>query len=312
MKNNKLTATLVLVTISATIGLLGGYQSIAQSKPAAIFQKKLTTKHQLSPPVQSLKPQKVSLKNILKGVPPETKTPLAATPTPQPSAQPLVFAPPPQFRGATVYRATHEQAKVIALTFDDGPSPDTLKVLEVLQKSKVSATFFCLGANLKEYPDIAKRVVKEGHAIGNHTWHHFYKQVDATTAAAEIDHTAIHIYRATGAKSFLFRPPGGRLNNGLADYAKKKNYVVVMWSIDTKDYLLPPATTLAHRVISQAHPGAIVLMHDGGGNRHRTIEALPTIISQLKQQGYRFVTVPELLQMQSTKKQETAGNPPKK
>jgi peptidoglycan-N-acetylglucosamine deacetylase len=256
------------------------------------------------PPIYNFPP------NLLK--PPKPKTPYSPlpTPTPKPPGQPLVFAPPPQFRGQIVYQASISNSKVIALTFDDGPSPETLKILEVLQKHQVVATFFCLGANLREYPEIAKRVVQAGNAIGNHTWHHYYHNVTEKTASNEIDYTGIHIYRSTGAKSLLFRPPGGRLNNGFADYAKQKNYVVVMWSIDPKDFLQPPASAIADTVLSQAKPGAIVLLHDGGGNRQQTIEALSAIIPKLKQQGYRFVTVPQLLEMQVAEKQQKGDRKP--
>ncbi|MEG4113989.1 MULTISPECIES: hypothetical protein [unclassified Microcoleus] len=96
------------------------------------------------------------------------------------------------------------------------------------------------------------------------------------------------------------------LNNGLAAYAKNKNYVVVMWSIDPKDFLQRPAAAIALTVLSQATSGAIVLLHDGGGNRQQTVEALSAIIPKLKQQGYRFVTVPQLLEMQATQKQRIA------
>lgn len=249
--------------------------------------------------------------NLLKQPKPKTPDSPPPTPTPKPPQQPLIFAPPAQFRGQIVYEASINNSKVIALTFDDGPSPETLKILEVLQKHQVIATFFCLGANLREYPEIAKRVVQAGNAIGNHTWHHYYHDVTEKTASDEIDNTGVHIYRSTGAKSLLFRPPGGRLNNGLADYAKKKNYVVVMWSIDPKDYLQPPASTIADTVLSQAKSGAIVLLHDGGGTRHETVNALSIIIPKLKQQGYRFVTIPQLLEIQAAQKQEKGDRKPK-
>jgi peptidoglycan/xylan/chitin deacetylase (PgdA/CDA1 family) len=235
----------------------------------------------------------------------------ATSPTPKPADQPLVFAPPTQFRSQIVYKASISNSKVIALTFDDGPTAETLKILAVLQKHHVVATFFCLGANLRENPEIAKQVVKAGNAIGNHTWHHFYHNVTEKTASDEIDNTGVHIYRATGAKSLLFRPPGGRLNNGFVDYAKKKNYVVVMWSIDPKDFLQPPAAAITRTVLSQATSGAIVLLHDGGGDRQQTIEAVSAIIPKLKQQGYRFVTVPQLLQMQAAQKQQNGDRKPK-
>jgi peptidoglycan-N-acetylglucosamine deacetylase len=241
--------------------------------------------------------------NLIKP-PKPTKTPPspAPTPAPTPTEQPLIFAPPAQFRGQIVYEANISNSKVIALTFDDGPSSDTLKILEVLQQHNTVATFFCLGKNLREYPEIAKKIVQAGNAIGNHTWHHYYHNVTEKTASNEIDYTGIHIHRSTGTKSLLFRPPGGYLTNGFVDYAKKKNYVVVMWSIDTKDYLQPPASTIANTVISQAKSGAIVLLHDGGGPRYNTVKALNLIIPKLKQQGYRFVTIPQLLEIQAAQK----------
>lgn len=249
--------------------------------------------------------------NLLKPPKPRILPSPTTAPSPKPLVEPLVFAPPTQLRGQIVYQASISDSKVIALTFDDGPTAETLKILKILQKHNAVATFFCLGANLRENPAIAKQVVKAGNAIGNHTWHHFYHNVTEKTASDEIDNTGVHIYRSTGAKSLLFRPPGGRLNNGFADYAKKKNYVVVMWSIDPKDFLQPPAPAIARTVLSQATSGAIVLLHDGGGDRQQTVEAVSAIIPKLKQQGYRFVTVPQLLQMQASQKQQTADQKPK-
>lgn len=122
--------------------------------------------------------------------------------------------------------------------------------------------------------------------------------MDEATAKSEIDRTADLIYKTTGVKTSLFRPPGGFLNNGLAAYAKSQKDVVIMWSLtsaDTDPHAKPQA--FVNNVLKGAKPGFIVLMHDGGGDRHRTVEALPQIISGLKQQGYRFVTIPELLKM---------------
>ena len=280
--------SIALILLFSENGQTGNSNSLAQIPPFG------------NPPPNLLKPPKPQ---ILPSPP--------ATPTPKPAEQPLVFAPPAQFRNQIVYKANISDSKVIALTFDDGPTSETLKILEVLQKHNAIATFFCLGANLRENPEIAKRVVQAGNAIGNHTWHHYYHNVTEKIASNEIDYTGVHIYRSTGAKSFLFRPPGGRLKNGFADYAKKKNYAVVMWSIDPKDFLQPPAAAIARRVLSQASPGAIVLLHDGGGDRQQTVEAVSVIIPKLKQQGYRFVTVPQLLQMQAAQKQQTADQKPK-
>jgi peptidoglycan-N-acetylglucosamine deacetylase len=207
---------------------------------------------------------------------------------------------PAQFRGTTLYRATiPNNQKVIALTFDDGPWPDSMRILDILREYQVKATFFWLGQNVPKYPEIARRVVTEGHAIGNHSWSHPYRNLDAATAAAEVENTAARILRDTGIQTTLFRPPGGFLNNGVATYAQQKNYVIVMWSIDTKDYTQPTPRAMADQVLRQSHPGAIVLMHDGGGNRRNTADALPLMIDGLRQQGYRFVTIPELLAIQA-------------
>jgi peptidoglycan/xylan/chitin deacetylase (PgdA/CDA1 family) len=190
--------------------------------------------------------------------------------------------------------------KVIALTFDDGPSPqNTLRVLEILKKNDIKATFFWVGQQLQAYPKIAQQVVTEGHAIGNHTWHHSYRHMDERTAAGELDDTADLIYKTTGVTTTIFRPPGGILDNGVADYAKKKNYAIVMWSNDPMDYRPLPAQKLVNNVIRKAKPGGIVLMHDGGGRHAATVEALPQIIAKLKELGYKFVTVPELLDMKA-------------
>ncbi|WP_219884554.1 polysaccharide deacetylase family protein [Merismopedia glauca] len=191
--------------------------------------------------------------------------------------------------------------KIIALTFDDGPWPvTTIQILDILKQEKIKATFFLLGQPLQNYPQIAQQVVAQGHAIGNHTWHHWYHKLDATTSAKEIETTAALIYKTTGIKTYLFRPPGGLLNNGVADYAKRKKYFVALWSSDSTDYNRPSVATLVNNVMKNARPGGMVLMHDGGGDRSHTVKALPIIIAQLKSRGYKFVTVPELLEIADT------------
>ena len=205
---------------------------------------------------------------------------------------------PKSFQGKIIKQAKlAPNDKLIALTFDDGPWPGyTAQILEILKKNDVKATFFVVGQVLKSYPDLGKRIVADGHTIGNHTWHHWYHFFNPQAASLEIHRTTDLIYQTTGTKTTLFRPPGGMLHNGLSAYAKGKNYTVVMWSADSMDYARPSAPTLVNRVMKQASPGGIVLLHDGGGPRKNTVAALPTIISNLKKQGYRFVTIPELLE----------------
>lgn len=221
---------------------------------------------------------------------------------------------PKKFQGTVIYEAKLKaNEKVIALTFDDGPSPkNTAQILEILQKNNIKATFFMIGQMVKYFPQVAKQVAADGEVIGNHTWHHWYRHMDAPTAANEINRTADIIYQTTGVKTILFRPPGGFLNNGLAEYAKNQKYAVMMWSEESGDAQRrsPQVPGMVKNVLKSAKPGAIVLMHDGGGNRSRTVQALPQIIDGLKAQGYRFVTIPELLEIEAQEKNlVTAASP---
>ena len=231
---------------------------------------------------------------------------IASPPIPTPNT---TFEVPQQFHSQTIYQAKlNPTEKVIALTFDDGPWPKTTaQVLAILKQNNIKATFFLVGQPLESFPDIAKQVVADGHAIGNHTWHHWYKMMSDETATTEIEYTSALIYRITGVKTSLFRPPGGFLKNGLAKYAKQRHDAVIMWSIsaaDTDPHAQVPS--LINNVVKGAKPGGIVLMHDGGGDHSKTVKALPEIISGLKAQGYRFVTLPELLEMQQ--KQSSTAN----
>nr|WP_228014613.1 polysaccharide deacetylase family protein [Fortiea sp. LEGE XX443] len=214
-----------------------------------------------------------------------------------------------RFQGATIKEAKLSQAqKVIALTFDDGPWPEsTAQVLDILKQNNIKATFFVVGQNVKNFPELLKRVGAEGHVIGNHTWHHWYHVMNQQAAAYEIDHTTEIIYQTTGIKTNLFRPPGGIMHNGVAAHARNTKYAIVMWSSDSVDYSLPAVPKLIDNVFRQAKPGGIVLMHDGGGNRSRTVQALPEIINRFRKQGYRFVTIPELLEMED-KEQTVIAN----
>ncbi len=216
----------------------------------------------------------------------------------------LSYTVPLSFQGETIEAAklTPEQ-KVIALTFDDGPWPEsTAQVLDILKQNQIKGTFFLIGQNVKNYPALVKREIAEGHVIGNHTWHHWYQYLNPQAAAYEIVHTADLIYQVTGIKTNLFRPPGGIMHNGVADYARNSKYAIILWSSDSVDYSRPAVPKLINNVFRKAKPGGIVLMHDGGGNRSKTVQALPEIIANFRKQGYTFVTIPELLEMQDKDK----------
>ena len=219
----------------------------------------------------------------------------------------IYHLPPREYEGQTFDRVhLPSQRRVIALTFDDGPWPQTLPILEILRENDITATFFMVGEHLQSFPDIARQVVKEGHIIANHTWNHQYYPVNDYIAAQEIDNTAASLNIHTGVYTRLFRPPGGNLTNGLADYAARNRYAVVMWSINPEDAYGGSVAMLADRVISQAHPGGIVLLHDGGGNRSQTVAALPIIIAGLRDRGYEFATIPELLEIELQERRERA------
>ncbi|MEH2070665.1 MAG: polysaccharide deacetylase family protein [Nostoc sp.] len=210
------------------------------------------------------------------------------------------YAVPSRFEGAIIRASKLTQGeKAIALTFDDGPWPQSTKqVLDILKSNNIKGTFFVIGQNLKNYPELGKEIVAQGHVIANHTWHHWYHFFNQQAAAFEIDRTEDLIYQVTGVKTTLFRPPGGMMHNGLVAYAKGQKYTVVLWSADSTDYKQPPVPKLINNVIKDSRSGGIVLMHDGGGNRSKTVQALPVIISNFRKQGYRFVTIPELLEME--------------
>ncbi|MDX2006368.1 MAG: polysaccharide deacetylase family protein [Meiothermus sp.] len=226
-----------------------------------------------------------------------------ADPTPGP-ASPMVN-PTPNTRvkiagrpdGLILRRAPATASdRLIALTFDDGPSPEfTPQVLETLARYGVRATFFWVGQELDRNPDVARAVLAAGHAAGNHTWTHRTAPADDLQAQRELQSTQ-QLLEAVGGSGRLFRPPGGRLNNGLADWALREGYTVVMWSAQSNDWEPSVGSQqIVENVLGAARPGAIVLLHDGGGNRARTVAALPAILEGLQAQGYRFVTIPEML-----------------
>lgn len=197
------------------------------------------------------------------------------------------------------HHAQHPLPKVVALTFDDGPHPVfTPQILDILKRYRVRATFFLIGRRAERYPDLAQRVVAEGHEIGNHTYSHpaDLPRKDWDAIRNEIVKGADVIERVTGVRPKLFRPPRGYLNYRIHTAAQLCGFTVVLWTVsaDHHDALTPKA--MAQRVFKLVHPGAIILMHDGRiPIRWKDVKALPLILDGLRKRGYRFVTVSELL-----------------
>ena len=217
---------------------------------------------------------------------------------------PMNFDVPTSFQAKTIKDApvpTNE--KVIALTFDDGPWPETTEsILATLKKENIKATFYMIGQPLKSFPEIGKKVLADGHVIANHTLHHWYHKMSPLVAQREIEDTQKIIREVLNVETAYFRPPGGVLTNGLVAYAQQQGQSVNMWSVDSNDShpKRPSPEAMIKTILAQATPGGIVLMHDGGGNHNNTAIAVPQIIAQLRAQGYKFVTMPELLEISSS------------
>ncbi|OTN77513.1 polysaccharide deacetylase family sporulation protein PdaB [Enterococcus sp. 8G7_MSG3316] len=196
----------------------------------------------------------------------------------------------------TATQETEEEAipdnqKMIAFTFDDGPDPNnTLRLLEMLAKEDVPATFFLIGQNVEMYPNIVKAIAKAGHEIGNHSYNHR----DLTTLSQEemvneITKTDQAIENITGKRPKYFRPPYGSVNQTVADAV---NRPIIQWSVDSEDWQSKNTSLIIERVTASATEGAIVLLHD---IHQTTVDAVPELIKQLKESGYTFVTLDTLL-----------------
>lgn len=236
---------------------------------------------------------------------------IAAAPTPVPTLIPTPTPTPahsiPNWARGKVIRSANTTKKLIALTFDDGPWPVyTEQILAILSKNDIKATFFMCGGMAKLRPELVRKVHEEGHTVANHTWSHPSRPRDPQS---EVRRTDAFLKQETGYTPTLFRPPYGLLKNGLAKASMQDKQSVVLWSSDSSDWS-PRATvsSITSNSVNNAGPGGIILMHDGGGNRHKTVTALPRIISTLRGRGYSFVTVPKLLEQS----QPPAGPKPKK
>ncbi|WP_336209623.1 polysaccharide deacetylase family protein [Nonomuraea sp. LPB2021202275-12-8] len=184
------------------------------------------------------------------------------------------------------------RTKCVALTFDDGPGPYTAELLDILREADARATFFPVGGNAVARPELLRRMSAEGHLVGNHSWAHRDLSKLATSKIADsLDRTEEAVTAAIGQRPTLVRPPYGEVNLDVRNVAHEHGLSLVSWDVDTYDQRGSSARAIADRAVEQAHPGAIVLMHDV--NR-ATVDAVPDILKRLRGKGYAFVTVPEL------------------
>lgn len=200
-----------------------------------------------------------------------------------------------------VLRSIQTQQKVVALTYDDGPDPRfTPTLLEELDKCGVKATFFMIGQRMEMYPGLVQEVLKRGNVIGNHTYTHpqSYQIGLPSEAAWEITVGMQTIERASHKPVTLFRPPRGFLTAPMLTLAEESGLTTVLWSISADNHLAKTPQKMADRVLNNIQPGGIILAHDGTfASRWRDVAATPLIIEGLKKRGYRFVTVPELIEI---------------
>jgi peptidoglycan-N-acetylglucosamine deacetylase len=193
-------------------------------------------------------------------------------------------------------RIAGAQHREIALTFDDGPGPYTPQVLSVLLHKHVPGTFFEVGVLEKYFHDSTAQIVARGYPIGDHTESHAPM---SKLSAAEQRSQLLQQVSATGDYGApfprLFRPPYGLWDNTTLSILKGFRMLMIMWTVDTSDYREPGVAAIVQSAVTGARPGAIILMHDAGGNRTETVEALPIIIHKLRARGYHLVTVPRLL-----------------
>jgi len=216
--------------------------------------------------------------------------------------------------GETVYFVP-TAAKMIALTFDDGPNgAATEQILDSLKQFHASATFFLIGTNITYYPEIARRIAREGHMIGNHTFSHpRFDHISVRDISQEINAGADAIADVTGVVPAWFRPPFGINGVGLQNVCRAQGLTIAGWSGHAGDWNPRSAVEIAERMITQTTPGDILLLHDGretrhGVNRQSTVDAVYLILERLTREGFQFVTIAELLQHAGPPLAEFANN----
>lgn len=199
--------------------------------------------------------------------------------------------------GYTPYLALGSpRRREVALTFDDGPSTWTPKILAVLRREHAVATFFEIGREARAHPRYTAELVRAGMPIGDHTeTHPPLGELPAAAQRREIAQAARSISSAGAPSPLLFRPPYGSFNSKTLAILRARHMLMVLWSVDTSDYLQPGAARIANTAISGARPGAVILFHDGGGRRSQTLAALPRVIHALRRRGFRLVTIWKLL-----------------
>lgn len=201
-------------------------------------------------------------------------------------------------------REVNTDKKAVALTFDDGPDPaNTPALLEVLDKHGAQATFFVVGSRAEEYPDLLKQMDQSGHEIGNHSYNHAdYNGKSDEFIRDEIIKGSKTIKSITGNAPTFFRPPGGYLSYAMVDIVQEEGLIIAYWTWqqDSKDWQAGTSSArIADHIRDNIEPGQIIVLHDGAANGMQTVKAMDIVIPALKKDGYQFVTLSRLLELEN-------------
>ena len=217
----------------------------------------------------------------------------STTPTASPPPQPSKTSSSPAATVPTGRQPNCARLKCVALTFDDGPVTGTASLLDTLKAKGVHATYFTVGYNAAPHPGLLRRMVAEGHVIGNHTYsHQQLTRLSASAVSSEIARTNTLIEKATGITPTLLRPPYGATNSTIKKVAGSLGMSQILWNVDPLDWKDRNSALVTKRVLAAARPGSIILSHD---IHPTTVKAYPAIIDGLRAKGFTIVTVPELL-----------------
>ncbi|MEI7559619.1 MAG: polysaccharide deacetylase family protein [Actinomycetes bacterium] len=185
--------------------------------------------------------------------------------------------------------------KVVAISFDDGPSKYTPSVLNLLRHYKAHATFFEVGNQMSGRAALQRRILAEGNGLADHSWSHPVLSGGGSFASSEVSRTKSRITSQTGYTPCLFRAPYGAISSTLVGIVRAQKMLTIQWDVDPTDWSRPGASAISSRVLAQTRPGSIILMHDGGGDRSQSVAAADTILRTLSRRGYRVVSVETLL-----------------